>query len=101
MQTFLKNIIAALFLMIGMLYFQSCKNENNADEARASYIIPDSLLKTIHIDTVKQGQLINSLTLTGQVDFNQDNVINIFPMISGKIQDIKVMLGAYVKEGQV
>ncbi len=101
MQTLIKNITAALFLMIGLLQLQSCKNENSADEARVSYIIPDSLLETIRIDTVKQGQLINSLTLTGQVDFNQDNVINIFPMISGKIQDIKVMLGDYVKEGEV
>ncbi len=98
----IKSILSCIFLIVGALHFQSCKpSENKADEARVQYVIPDSLLKTIHIDSVKQGLLINSTTLTGQVDFNQDNVVNIFPLISGKIQDIKVVLGDYVKEGDV
>jgi cobalt-zinc-cadmium efflux system membrane fusion protein len=35
------------------------------------------------------------------VDFNEDNVIKIFPVISGQVSDIKVMTGDYVKKGQV
>jgi len=105
MQLTTKNTIQAtviiLFAMIGLLYFQSCKEVNTADEVRQSYVISDSLLKTIRIDTVKQGQLVNSITLTGQVDFNQSNLLNIFPIISGTIQDIKAGLGDFVKEGQV
>ena len=98
----MKNTTIFLFLIVLSLHFQSCKNnENKADEAREQYVISDSLIKIIHIDTVKQGLLINSTSLTGQVDFNQDNVVNIFPLISGKIQDIKVVLGDYVNEGQV
>jgi cobalt-zinc-cadmium efflux system membrane fusion protein len=91
-----------LLLVFGALNFQACTNKSEkVDAERQQYIIPDSLLKTIRIDSVKQGLLINSITLTGQVDFNQDNVVNIFPLIGGNIQDIKVMLGDYVKEGQV
>lgn len=84
------------------LSFQSCSgNAEKGAEDRKQYIIPDSLLKTLKIDSVKMGTLYNSVTLTGQVDFNQDRVINIFPLISGNIQQIKVMLGDYVKEGDV
>ena len=63
--------------------------------------MPDSLLKTIEIDTVSNSRVLNTLTLTGKVDFNEDNVIKIFPTISGQVSDIKVMTGDYVKKGQV
>jgi len=34
------------------------------------------------------------------VDFNEDNVIKIFPVVSGQVSDIKVMPGDFVKKGQ-
>ncbi len=42
-------------------------------------LLPDSLLKTIEIDTVSNSRVLNTLTLTGKVDFNEDNVIKIYP----------------------
>ncbi len=63
--------------------------------------MPDSLLKTIEIDTVSNSRVLNTLTLTGKVDFNEDNVIKIYSPISGLVSDIKVMSGDYVKKGQV
>ncbi len=92
-----------LFLFFaGSFILQSCNsNAEKKVEEKQRYVIPDSLSKTIDIDTVTKCQLVNSITLTGQVDFNQDNVRKIYPMISGNIQDIKVVLGDYVKQGQV
>jgi cobalt-zinc-cadmium efflux system membrane fusion protein len=88
--------------MLFLLSLQSCKKEvETASGNRKHYVIPDSLLKTLVMDSVKLGQMVNSFELTGQVDFNQDKVINIFPLISGLIQDIHVMLGDYVTEGQI
>jgi membrane fusion protein, heavy metal efflux system len=82
--------------------FQACSSdaEKKSDE-KQKYIIPDSILKTILIDTVQKCQLVNAITLTGQVDFNQDHVVKIYPLISGNIQGIQAVLGDYVKEGQV
>jgi cobalt-zinc-cadmium efflux system membrane fusion protein len=101
-KTFIKKIGVSI-LSIGMLlYFESCgSNMIKTEEDRKQYVIPDSILRVIRFDTVKQGALVNSITLTGQVDFNQDKVINIFPLISGNIQDIKVALGDYVNQGDV
>jgi cobalt-zinc-cadmium efflux system membrane fusion protein len=75
--------------------------ENNKTEKRAAYTIPDSLMKTLTMDTVKITGLTRSIKFNGVVDFNPDKVANIYPMISGNVQDIKVMLGDYVKAGQV
>jgi len=79
----------------------SCKNKSASSDERREYVISDMLLKTIKIDTVKSCPLENALLFTGQVDFNQDKVVNVFPLISGVIQDIKVVLGDYVEKGQV
>ena len=79
----------------------SCSTtENKKTDERTKYIIPDTVLKTLKIDTVSKCQLVDAITLTGSVDFNQDNQVNIFPLVSGNIEEIKVQLGDYVQQGQ-
>ena len=96
------GLATGMLFFAGMLVLQSCdKGADKASDDRQAYIIPDSLLKTLTIDSVRQGELVNAITLTGQVDFNQDNVVNIFPLISGNIQGITAVLGDYVEKGQV
>jgi cobalt-zinc-cadmium efflux system membrane fusion protein len=85
-----------------MLALQSCDNGNQktAEETR-KYVIPDSLLRTLDIDTVKTCPFVNDIAFTGMVDVNQDKQVNIFPLVSGNTKDIKVQLGDYVNAGQV
>jgi len=83
-----------------MLLSCQSKQEKNTDE-KERYIIPDSVLRNITIDTVRKCQLVNALTLTGSVDFDQDHQVNIYPMVSGIIQDVKVQIGDHVQAGQV
>jgi cobalt-zinc-cadmium efflux system membrane fusion protein len=80
----------------------SCNDpdKKNAGE-KDKYTIPDSVMRTLQIDTVHTEPLENSITLTGKVGFNEDQVVPIFPMVSGNVQEIKVNLGDYVKKGQV
>ena len=78
----------------------SCTQKAAASDEKQGYVLPDSLLKTIEIDTVSTSKVLNSLSLTGKVDFNEDEVIKIYPVISGLVSDIKVMLGDYVRKGQ-
>ncbi|MBS1947528.1 MAG: efflux RND transporter periplasmic adaptor subunit [Bacteroidetes bacterium] len=90
------SIFASALLFLEACTTSSAKSVSDRD----SYTIPDSLLKTLSIDSVKQGELLNVITLTGQVDFNQDKQVNLFPLVSGNIEDIKVQLGDYVYSGQ-
>jgi cobalt-zinc-cadmium efflux system membrane fusion protein len=91
--------LAAAFCLLVNLF--SCKSTDNNDDARAPYVIPDSLFHTLVIDTVKMSYITNAIKFNGIVDFNTDKVANIFPMISGNIQNVTVMPGDYVKAGQV
>ena len=88
--------------LAGIVFFTGCNSEaqkNNNDKER--FVISDSPLKTLQIDTVQACQLVNSITLTGKVAFNENNVSKIYPLVSGTINDIKVMVGDYVNKGQV
>ncbi len=87
-------ILAAIFLLPG------CGKEIKAPEGKVKYVIPDSLLRILKIDTAQQCPLLNAVTLTGMVDFDQDKQVNIFSLVSGNVQDVKVQLGDYVTEGQ-
>ncbi|GAC1382019.1 MAG: efflux RND transporter periplasmic adaptor subunit [Ginsengibacter sp.] len=79
----------------------SCNNKTIASEERSRYKIPDQVLKTLKIDTVQQCSVINQITLTGKVGFNDEKISKIFPMISGIISGINVQLGDYVYKGQI
>lgn len=87
-------IIAFVFIISG------CKTEKKTSDDRPKFVISDSLFKTLKIDTVVKCPLVNALTFTGQVSFNEDNVARIFPMVSGNITDISVQLGDHVNAGQ-
>jgi len=84
------------------LFNQSChKADPAATSENAKYVLPDSLAKTLVFDSIQNCQVTNTITLSGKVAFNDDQVAKIYPMVSGVIQNMTVMLGDYVHKGQV
>ncbi len=100
-KTKLSITTVGIFLLSSAVLFQGCSEQVKKPEEKVKYHIPDSLLRTLTIDTVQQCPLLNALKLTAMVDFDQDKQANIFSLVSGNIQDIKVQLGDYVTAGQV
>src|SRR5579864_6105261 len=98
----IKKHATAAFLLSVCFLLQACENnktENTVDD-RKKVTLPDSLIKHLQVEPVTSTTLVNALTLTGKVSFNDDNVIKIYPLVSGNAQNIKVMLGDYVEQGQ-
>jgi len=94
-------ILFAVLIVASAIVLQSCSGEKKqVVEETHKYVIPDSLMRTLELDTVKTIPLVNSITFTGMVDVNQDNQVNIYPLVSGNATDIKVQLGDYVTAGQ-
>ncbi len=92
------NIVAACFVLLNLF---SCKSKETPSDVRDSYVIPDSLLKTLVVDTVKTSNIVDVVKFNGIVDFNTNNVVNVFPLVSGNVQNVNVMPGDYVHVGQV
>lgn len=51
-------------------------------------------------DSVRRMNPEDALTLNGTVTFDQDNVVRVFPLVSGNVEQAPAPLGAYVQKGQ-
>ncbi|MEO6813566.1 MAG: efflux RND transporter periplasmic adaptor subunit [Ginsengibacter sp.] len=89
-----------LFTLLGIVLFASCKHDPKPSDEKQKFVISDSLLKTLQIDSVIKCPLVNAITLTGKVSFNEEKVARIFPMVSGNITNVSVQLGDHVNAGQ-
>jgi len=89
------------FFLIGLspLVFFACKAKL-PDVKKNDPLISDSLAHIISIDTVKYEQIEDQLSLTGEVAFNDNKVVKVFPNASGQVVSVAVSLGDSVRKGQ-
>ena len=91
----------ALLLVCGAIsLLTACGDRDKKPEADKGYVIPDTVITALTIDTVGMSQLVNAVTLTGKVGTNDDNVIPVYSLVSGNVSDVKALLGDYVNAGQ-
>lgn len=88
------------YLLFAVIILTACNNPKPVTQ-KTQFVLSDSLLKTLTIDTVTECPQVNSLTLTGKVSFNENKVSRIYPMVSGVLSNVNVQLGDYVKKGQL
>src|ERR1043165_8654709 len=91
-----------LVAVIETTQFASCGLKTGATyDNTTSFCIPDSLMKNITLDTVRSEYVMSDLKLSGKITFNEDEVVKVFPLVSGHVADVKVSLGDYVQKGQL
>jgi cobalt-zinc-cadmium efflux system membrane fusion protein len=56
---------------------------------------------SLAIEPVRSGQLERSLRLTGKVALNEDRIAHVFPLVEGRVYEVKVRLGDRVKKGDL
>jgi cobalt-zinc-cadmium efflux system membrane fusion protein len=100
-KSIIQNSIPLFSSLALLLTVFSCNKPEATDDMRTPYVIPDSLMKTLIVDTVKTSNIKDAIKFNGLVDFNTDKVVNVFPLISGNVQGITVVPGDFVKAGQV
>ncbi|MEO6820544.1 MAG: efflux RND transporter periplasmic adaptor subunit [Ginsengibacter sp.] len=91
---------AILLLLFPTVLLFSCKGDSSTADTKSKYVIPDSLLKTLNIDSVITCPMVSTITLTGKVSFNEEKMAKIFPMVSGNITGVTTQLGDYVTAHQ-
>ena len=81
--------------------FIACHEKEAIKEEVKKFTLSDTMLGMIAIDSVQNSYLSTETTLSGEVSFNENNVIKVFPRSSGQVVESKVTLGDRVSEGQV
>jgi cobalt-zinc-cadmium efflux system membrane fusion protein len=101
------NPISSVSLCISLLCllftttFTACEQkEEKPTPASDQYTLPDSLAKTLNFESVRKCPMVDAITLTGKISFNNDHVVKVYPMVSGNITGVNIALGDYVHAGQ-
>ena len=95
-----KNFRVLLPIALLVLFF-SCSEKKAADPVKKQFCLSDTFKRMITIDTVKSCNVDDELQLTGEVSFNENQVVKVFPNSSGQVLEVKVSVGDKVQKGQV
>lgn len=101
----MKNYILLLTPLLFLV--NSCKEKpkTTIDEAvnlnKNKIKVETESLKYIETQVINKNQYEESLTVVGEVSFDEDHVVRIYPIVSGSIEKIYFSLGDYIKKGQL
>lgn len=84
-------------LLALILYFNSMTTQ--AEDAKPIEATP-ALLKQLKIEAVKPNTVVDSLEVPARVDLNQHRIARIGASVTGRVSEIKAMLGQPVKKGE-
>jgi cobalt-zinc-cadmium efflux system membrane fusion protein len=91
----------AITLCFCALLISSCTgHKDDAEDKTPRFQVTDTLLKSLSVDTVKSGGAKSEISLSGVIAPDENKMSKIFPMVSGIVEDVNVLLGDYVKKGQ-
>ncbi len=93
------------FLLILTLLISSCgadkkKEKQQVAVAKDKLVLSESQMAHVKVDSVREQKLADQLSAVGEVSFSEDNVVRIYPIVSGTVERIFVSLGDYVQKGQ-
>ncbi len=96
--TMLQKIILPVAIILTLA---SCTSKTEVKEEDKKFVLSDTMAKMITIDSVKTCFIDDALTLSGEVGFDENNIVKIFPRSSGQVTESKVSLGDRVTAGEV
>ncbi len=97
----MKLLISTLLLFIPSVFLLTSCNSIPAEEPSTPFMLTDTMLSRISIDTSRTEQVSAELRLSGKVTPEDNKVSSIFPIVAGYVTRVNVSLGDHVKKGQV
>lgn len=88
-----------LILSLAAVSLAAC-DKKPAEEKKDRFMLSDTMTRMIAIDSVRYCNIDNRISLSGEVGFNENNVVKVFPRSSGQVLETRVSLGDHVVKGQ-
>ena len=88
-------------LAAALAIWSGCRHTQAEAAEATTFVLSDTMLASVKIDTTVIKPVENELRLSGKVTPDMSKVLKLYPLVSGYVKDIKVQLGDYVKKGQV
>lgn len=95
-------LYCAGILLLAAAHTACHKKEHAADEAKdSSFVLTPAMKKMIAVDSVQFRDISDELKLSGEISFDENAVVKVYPSISGIVAETNVSLGDRVSKGQV
>lgn len=96
-----KLLLSKLLLASLLLFaFTACKHTETEAVQPEAFELSDSMAKKIQLTPVTVEQVENELKLTAKVEPNQDRMVDVYALVSGRVNGMKASLGDFVEKGQ-
>ncbi len=95
----MKHLSISLLAIITL--FASCEKHKTETTASAHFRLSDTMLHMIAVDSVRECNLADEVTLTGEVASNENSLVKVFPRSGGQVLQSPLSLGDRVRKGQV
>ncbi|QOI98756.1 MAG: efflux RND transporter periplasmic adaptor subunit [Flammeovirgaceae bacterium] len=100
----MKNLIYP-FVCISLLLLSCDKHEDStvvaSEQPKNNITFTADQMKEISIEKASLIPVSEEFTAVGEVSFDEDNVVRIYPIVSGSVDKVSVSLGDYVQRGQL
>ncbi|MBS1565672.1 MAG: efflux RND transporter periplasmic adaptor subunit [Bacteroidetes bacterium] len=83
------------------LLLAACEEKKPAEKKPEKFCLSDTIKHRISIDSARICSIDEELHLSGEVSFDENKIVKVFPNSSGQVADVKVTLGDKVQAGQV
>lgn len=98
----IRNIVPLFFVYaaasLGIISCKSGHDDGNTDDSKIC--VTDSMARMIKIDSARLSFVNDEVKLSGEVSFNDNKVVKVFPFSSGQVIKVVVSLGDKVRKGQ-
>ena len=83
-------------------FLSGCEGKQNDNSSHEQgFIVTDTMMTRIAIDTVKKERVEGTITLNAKISAEEDKYVEVFPLVGGNVTSVNVESGDYVKQGDV
>ncbi len=94
-----------LYIALATLILTSCQSNKEENTSSAQdpnkFCLNEQLKKSTIIDTVSEDAIHEQLTLSGKVEYNENDLVAVKSLLQGIVESVRFELGDYVNQGQV
>lgn len=93
------QILVAITFCSGLAII-GCTEKKPVEQKDQKVCISDSMQQMISLDTAKINNINDELSLSGEVSFDENKVVKVYPFSSGQVLEVMVTIGDKVEKGQ-
>src|SRR5690606_11379608 len=87
--------------LVSVLLLACSSGEDMIDADRKTFVLSETMLAAIQLDTARERQVQGVLNLNGKIVADEGRTVELFPIVGGNVLSCNVELGDYVERNQI